>query len=47
MIIDHNDLIMTIDMADMAHTFEFVLRFLSCVTVTVSPNQIIIIFIDV
>ena len=27
----------------MAHTFEFVLHFVGCVTVTVSPNQIIII----
>ena len=29
----------------MAHTFEFVLHFVRCVTVTVSPNQIIIIII--
>ena len=27
----------------MARTFEFVLHFVRCVTVTVSPNQIIII----
>ena len=31
--------------ADMARTFEFVLHFVGCVTVTVSPNQIIIIII--
>ena len=29
----------------MARTFEFVLHFVGCVTVTVSPNQIIIIII--
>ena len=29
----------------MARTFEFVLQFVGCVTVTVSPNQIIIIII--
>ena len=29
----------------MARTFEFVLHFVECVTVTVSPNQIIIIII--
>ena len=29
----------------MAHTFEYVLHFVRCVTVTVSPNQIIIIII--
>ena len=29
----------------MARTFEYVLHFVSCVTVTVSPNQIIIIII--
>ena len=33
------------DRADMARTFEFVLHFVECVTVTVSPNQIIIIII--
>ena len=31
--------------ADMARTFEFVLHLVRCVTVTVSPNQIIITFI--
>ena len=31
--------------ADLARTFEFVLHFVSCVAVTVSPNQIIIIII--
>ena len=29
----------------MARTFEYVLHFVRCVTVTVSPNQIIIIII--
>ena len=32
-------------MADMARTFEFVLHFVRCVLVTVSPNKIIIIII--
>ena len=31
--------------ADMARTFEFVLHFVGCVTVTVSPNQIISIIV--
>ena len=31
----------------MARTFEFVLHFVGCVTVTVSPNQIIIIIIHI
>ena len=31
--------------ADMARTFEYVLHCVKCVTVTVSPNQIIIIII--
>ena len=30
-------------LADMARTFEYVLHFVRCVTVTVSPNQIIIV----
>ena len=29
----------------MAHTFDFVLHFVRCVMVTVSPNQIIIVVI--
>ena len=32
-------------LADMARTFEYVLHFVRCATVTVSPNQIIIIII--
>ena len=35
-----------VKLTDMADTFEFVLHFVRCGTVTVSPNQIIIFYIN-
>ena len=40
-----HDRVWLVSLADMAHTFEYVLHFVRCDMVTMSPNQSIIIMI--